>query len=236
MGRVAGRRRKCGKSCLKRRAGAKRLIAPALRGSYRGSVKTLLCASRNKLALLTLLAAASCSSYDQLIEKDQLCQQKWADLEANLQRRADLIPNLVATVKAAAAQEQNTLTKVAEARASATSIHLSVEDTQDPAKMAQFQAAQDQLKGALSRLLVVQEQYPDLKSNGNFKDLQVQLEATENRILRAREEYNRAVGEYNAELGKVRGKVIQRATGGTFKTRPYFAASAGSDVVPKVNF
>lgn len=179
---------------------------------------------------------ASCASYDKLIEKDQACQMKWADLEANLQRRADLIPNLVATVKAAAAQEQATLTKVAEARASATSIHLTAEDTQDPEKMAKFQAAQDQLKGALSRLLVVQEQYPDLKSNGNFRDLQVQLEATENRILRAREEYNRVVGEYNSELGKVKGKIIKRATGGTFMPRPYFAGSPGSDVAPKVNF
>ncbi len=185
---------------------------------------------------MVLWAAASCASYDQLIEKDQACQMKWADLEANLQRRADLIPNLVATVKAAAAQEQTTLTKIAEARASATSIHLTAEDTQDPAKMAAFQAAQDQLKGALSRLLVVQEQYPDLKSNGNFRDLQVQLEATENRILRAREEYNRVVGEYNSELGKVKGKIIKRATGGTFMPRPYFAASAGSEVAPKVNF
>ena len=182
------------------------------------------------------MVATSCANYDQLIAKDQLCQQKWADLEASLQRRADLIPNLVATVKAAAAQEQATLTKVAEARASATSLHLSVEDTQDPAKMAAFQAAQEQLKGALSRLLVVQEQYPDLKSNGNFRDLQVELEGTENRILRAREEYNRVVGEYNTELGKIRGKVVARVTGGTFKVRPYFAASPGAQAAPKVEF
>ena len=188
------------------------------------------------VSCFSVFAAASCASYDQLIEKDQLCQVKWADLEANLQRRADLIPNLVATVKAAAAQEQATLTKVIEARASATSIHLTAEDTQDPEKMKAFQAAQDQLKGALSRLLVVQEQYPDLKSNGNFRDLQVQLEATENRILRAREEYNRVVGEYNSEIGKVKGRIIKRATGGTFQIRPYFAASAGSDVAPKVTF
>jgi LemA protein len=183
-----------------------------------------------------LLVAAGCENYDALVAKDQVCQQKWADIEAQLQRRADLVPNLVATVKAAAAQEQTTLTKVAEARASATALHLSVEDTQDPAKLQQFQAAQDALKGALARLLVVQEQYPDLKTNSNFRDLQVQLEATENRILRAREEYNRVVGDYNTELGKIRGKVVQRATGGTFLQRPYFSSSPGAEAVPKVTF
>ena len=187
-------------------------------------------------AASVLLAGAGCENYDALIAKDQVCQQKWSDIEAQLQRRADLVPNLVATVKAAAAQEQTTLTKVAEARASATSIHLSVEDTQDPVKLQQFQAAQDALKGALSRLLVVQEAYPDLKTNANFRDLQVQLESTENRILRSREEYNGAVSDYNTELGKIRGKVVQRVTGGTFRPRPYFSASPGSEAAPKVTF
>ncbi len=183
-----------------------------------------------------VLSLAGCQKYDQLIEADQLCDQRWADMEAQLQRRYDLIPNLVNTVKGAAKQEQDTLTKVAEARASASSIKMSTEDLQDPEKMAAFQKAQGQLQGALSRLLVVQEQYPDLKSNGNFRDLQVQLEGTENRILRAREQYNVAVKDYNSELGKIRGALVKRATGGTFKPRVYFTGTAESKNAPEVKF
>lgn len=190
-------------------------------------------------ALLVLLAVSmvtGCQKYDVLIEKDQVAEQRWADLEAALQRRADLIPNLVNTVKAAAASEKEILSSVLEARAKATSIQLSGEDLQDPAKVAAFQQAQEQLSGALSRLLVVQEKYPELKSNENFRALQVQLEGTENRILRSREQYNAAVRDYNTELGKVGGSVVRRATGGTFKPREYFRASPASQTVPQVNF
>lgn len=183
-----------------------------------------------------LAAVPGCQSYDQLVDKDQTCEQKWADIEANLQRRADLVPNLVATVKASAKHEEETLAKVTEARASATSIKLSGEDFTDPEKMAAFQKAQDNLKGALSRLLVANEQYPDLKANAGFRDLQVQLEGTENRLLRAREQYNAAVKDYNTELGKIRGQAINKATGKPFKPRVYFAASAEAQAVPKVSF
>jgi len=195
---------------------------------------------RNVLVpLLVTLGVAllpGCQKYDVLIEKDQVCEQRWADLEAQLQRRSDLIPNLVNTVKAAAASEKEILTGVLEARAKASSIQLRGEDLQDPAKVAAFQKAQEGLTGALSRLLVVQEKYPDLKSNENFRGLQVQLEGTENRILRAREQYNAAVSDYNAELGKIGGAVVKRATGGTFKPRQYFRASPESQAAPKVNF
>ncbi|QSQ18985.1 LemA family protein [Pyxidicoccus parkwayensis] len=193
----------------------------------------------NTLVPVLLLAVAmttGCQKYDVLIEKDQVAEQRWADLEAALQRRADLIPNLVNTVKAAAASEKEILSSVVEARAKATSIQLSGEDLQDPAKVAAFQQAQDQLTGALSRLMVVQEKYPELKSNENFRALQVQLEGTENRILRAREQYNAAVRDYNTELGKVGGSVVRRATGGTFKPREYFRASAASQAAPQVSF
>lgn len=193
----------------------------------------------NTLVPVLLLAVAmttGCQKYDVLIEKDQVAEQRWADLEAALQRRADLIPNLVNTVKAAAASEKEILSSVVEARAKATSIQLSGEDLQDPAKVAAFQQAQDQLSGALSRLMVVQEKYPELKSNENFRALQVQLEGTENRILRSREQYNAAVRDYNTELGKVGGSVVRRATGGTFKPREYFRASASSQAAPQVNF
>ncbi len=179
---------------------------------------------------------AGCQNYDTLVQKDQVAQQKWADIEAQLQRRYDLVPNLVAVVKGSAKHEEDTLTKVTQARAEASSIKLSAEDLEDPAKMAAFQKAQDNLKGSLSRLLVTQEAYPDLKANAAFHDLQIQLEGTENRISRSREEYNAAVSDFNAELGKIKGAVVNKATGHPFKPRPYFAASAESQVAPKVTF
>ncbi|MFO0761973.1 MAG: LemA family protein [Byssovorax sp.] len=188
-------------------------------------------------ALLALVfAIPGCARYDKLIEADQIAAQKWADLEAQLQRRYDLVPNLVEVVKGSAKHEEQTLAKVAEARAQATSIKLDPDDLSDPEKMAAFQKAQDQLKGSLSRLLVVQEQYPDLKANASFHALQVQLEGTENRILRAREEYNQAAREYNAELMKVGGQVVNKLTGKPFKPRVYFTASAESQTAPKVTF
>ena len=188
------------------------------------------------VALAALVSLAGCQTYDKLIAADQACEQAWADVEAQLQRRYDLVPNLVATVKAAATHEEKTLTEVTEARSQAASIKLTSEDLQDPAKMAAFQKAQDNLKGALSRLMVVQEAYPELKAMGGFHDLQVQLEGTENRILRSREQYNQAVGTYNTELGKVGGSAVNKVTGKTFKPRIYFTAAAESQVAPKVTF
>ena len=196
--------------------------------------------TRRLLVLLSLLAVVlglpSCSKYDELVEKDSVCEQRWADVEAQLQRRYDLIPNLVATVKASAKHEETTLAQVTEARAQATAIKLTADDLTDPAKMAAFQKAQDQLKGALSRLLVIQEAYPDLKANQGFRDLQVQLEGTENRILRSREQYNAAVQEYNATLNKIGGSVVNKVTGKPFKPRVYFQASTEAQAAPKVSF
>lgn len=188
------------------------------------------------LGLVGLFFVPGCQNYDQLVEKDQICEQKWADYEAQLQRRYDLVPNLVNTVKASAKHEADTLAKVTEARASATSIKLSGDDFTDPEKMAAFQKAQDQLKGSLSRLLVANEAYPELKGNQAFRDLQVQLEGTENRILRSREEYNNAVRVYNTELKKIKGQVVNKATGKPFKERVYFTASSEAQAAPKVNF
>jgi LemA protein len=184
----------------------------------------------------TAFSASGCQKYDELIEKDQVCDQRWADMEAQLQRRYDLVPNLVSTVKASAKHEEDTLAAVTNARASATSIKLSADDLTDPAKMAAFQKAQEELKGSLSRLMMVQEKYPDLRANAAFHDLQVQLEGTENRILRSREQYNQAVREFNSELGKVGGSVVNKATGRPFKARVYFSASAESQAAPKVTF
>jgi LemA protein len=188
------------------------------------------------VALAAWALVAGCSSYDVLVTKDQTCQARWADVEAQLQRRADLVPNLVEVVRGAAKHEEQTLEQVTQARAAATAITLKSEDLEDPAKLAAFAQAQDDLRGALARLLVVQEAYPDLKANASFHDLQIQIEGTENRILRAREEYNAAVADYNAELGHVRGALINRATGRPFKPRAYFAASPQATVAPKVSF
>lgn len=189
------------------------------------------------LACSVLVALVSgCQRYDTLVEKNAVCDEKWANVEAQLQRRYDLIPNLVATVKGSAQHEEQTLKEVAEARAQATQIKLTADDLSDPEKMAAFQKAQDQLKGALSRLMMVQEQYPDLKANAAFHSLQVELEGTENRILRSREEYNAAARDYNAELSKVGGQVLNKVTGKTFKPRIYFSASSEAQAAPKVSF
>lgn len=183
-----------------------------------------------------LFALPGCQTYDALVEKDQVCEQRWADIDAQLQRRYDLIPNLVNVVKGSAKHEEATLKAVTEARAQATSIKLTADDLTDPAKMAAFQKAQDQLKGSLSRLMMVQETYPDLKANSAFHDLQVQLEGTENRVLRSREQYNVAVKEYNSELGKIRGSAVNKATGKPFKARVYFSAAVSAQAAPAVSF
>jgi LemA protein len=189
-------------------------------------------------ALLFALAFAGvgCSQYNTLIDKDQIAAQKWSDLDAALQRRYDLVPNLVATVKGSAQHEEQTLAKVTEARAAAGQLRLTADDLTDPQKVAAFQKAQQDLSGAISRLLVVNEQYPDLKANQAYHDLMVQLEGTENRILRAREEYNAAARDYNAELLRIGGQVVNKVTGQPFKPRVYFTASAEAQTAPKVSF
>jgi LemA protein len=201
----------------------------------RGAVRFLL-ATLAASWLLFLAFVPGCQNYDVLVQKDQVTQQKFADLQAQLQRRADLVPNLVATVKASAKHEEDTLEEVTKARAAATAIQVTPGDLDDPAKMKAFQDAQNNLGGALSKLLVVNEAYPDLKANAAYHDLQIELEGTENRILRAREEYNAAVGDFNTELGKIRGQVVNKITGKPFQPRTYFTASAGSQDAPKVSF
>ena len=188
-------------------------------------------------APLALVATTSgCQSYDVLVQKDQVTQQKFADLQAQLQRRADLVPNLVATVKGSAKHEEDTLKEVTEARASATGIQINPGDLDDAEKMKAFQDAQNKLSGALSKLLVVNEAYPDLKANTAYHDLQIQLEGTENRILRSREEYNAAVADFNAELGKILGQVVNKVTGKPFQPRTYFSAAPAALDAPKVQF
>jgi len=150
-------------------------------------------------SVLVLLTVASCG-YNTIPTLEEQAKARWADVQNNYQRRADLIPNLVATVQGYAKQEKDVLTAVVEARAKATQIKIDVSQLTDPAKLKQFQDAQNQLTGALGRLLAVSENYPDLKSNQNFLALQSQLEGTENRIAVARRDYIEAVRAYNTEL------------------------------------
>ncbi len=188
------------------------------------------------LVLLALALVMGCENYDKLVDLDATCDQKWGDVQTQLQRRYDLIPNLVSTVKGQANFEKDTLEKVTEARASATQVKLSGEDFSDPQKMADFNKAQSQLSGSLSRLLVASENYPELKSNQAFHDLRVELEGTENRINRARQDYNAAVKDYNSELGKIRGQAVNKVTGKPFKKREYFSADVDAKAAPKVSF
>jgi LemA protein len=197
----------------------------------------ILCTILAAFAVLTLaFATVGCQRYDVLVEKDQVAAEKWANLDAALQRRYDLVPNLVATVKGSAKHEEQTLAAVTEARAQVGRLKLTADDLTDPQKVAAFQKAQADLQGALSRLLVVQEQYPDLKANQAFHDLQVQLEGTENRILRSREEYNAAARDYNAQLLKIGGQIVNKVTGQPFKPRVYFTTTDAVQVAPKVSF
>lgn len=173
--------------------------------------------------------------YDTLVDKDEACTAAWGDYESNLQRRADLIPQLVATVKGSAAHESATLTAVTQARADASKIVLNPKagDFEDAKKFAEYQAAQNRVHTSFRQL---QEQYPELQANKAFANLQIQIEGTENRLLRSREQYNKAVKEFNTELRHVSGKVINPVTGHEFRPRVYFAAEESAKAVPKIDF
>lgn len=173
------------------------------------------------------------SGYNAMVEKQETVSAQWAQVENVYQRRADLIPNLVATVKGYAQHEQGTLTAVIEARAKATSVTIDPTDL-DPDDIAQFQAAQDQLSGALSRLLVSVEAYPELKANENFMALQAQLEGTENRITVERQKFNEKAMEYNQYIRKFPRNIIAGMF--DFEKVGYFKAQAGAETAPKVEF
>lgn len=168
---------------------------------------------------------------------DEQVKSAWSQVENQYQRRADLIPNLVETVKGFARQEQETLTAVIEARSRATSIQLSADDLDDPQKLQQFQQAQNQLTGALSRLMAVSERYPDLKSNQNFLALQSQLEGTENRIAVARRDFIAAVERYNTEIRTFPGRIWHSIMYSDMPIRENFEATAeNADQAPQVQF
>ncbi|MCM1020650.1 MAG: LemA family protein [Muribaculum sp.] len=184
------------------------------------------------IAVVCAIGLSSCN-YNSLVEKQQGVDQQWAEVENQYQRRADLIPNLVSTVKGYAAHEEGTFTKVTEARAKATQITINPDDLTEE-NLARFQAAQNELSGALKSLLAVTEAYPDLKANENFRDLQVQLEGTENRITTARGRYTEAVRDYNTAIKKFPTTIYAGWFG--FTPKPQFRADEGASQAPKVEF
>ncbi|PZU59356.1 MAG: hypothetical protein DI547_07100 [Sphingobium sp.] len=189
-------------------------------------------------ALFAAFAALSLSAcgINSVPTAEEEAKAKWADVQAQYQRRSNLIGNLVATVKGAAKQEQDTLVRVTEARAKATSIQVSADDLSDPAKVAQFQQAQGALSQSLGRLLANVEAYPDLKSNQNFLDLQSQLEGTENRIAVAIRDYNEAVRAYNTRIRTFPDAIGAKLIHGAKPMTPYQATTPGAEEAPKVDF
>ncbi len=187
-----------------------------------------------KLAILTLsLPFLSGCGYNRLVEQDESIAQQWAQVENAYQRRADLIPNLVNTVKGAADFEKETLTGVIEARSKATSVNVDPSNL-TPEAIQNFQAVQDGLSSALSRLMVVVERYPELKANQNFLELQAQLEGTENRIAVERRKFNEAVGTYNTSVRRFPRNLIAKIFG--FDKKGYFEAESGAETAPEVQF
>lgn len=184
------------------------------------------------LAVLAMSPLTSCN-YNSLVEKQQNVDQAWAQVENQYQRRADLIPNLVNTVKGYSTHEEETLTKVVEARAKATSVTLKAEDLTEE-NLAKYQDAQNELSGALKSLLAVTEAYPDLKANQNFLNLQAQLEGTENRISTERMRYTEAVRDFNTSIKKFPTLIYAGWFG--FKEKPQFKAEAGAEKAPEVKF
>lgn len=185
-------------------------------------------------ALMTLFLVSGCG-YNSLQTKEEGVFKAWADIESNLQRRADLIPNLVETVKGYASHEQETLTAVITARSKATAVQITPKDLGNPAAMQQLQEAQGNLTSALSKLMVVVERYPDLKANQNFLDLQNQLEGTENRINVARQRYNQAVEVFNASIRKFPESLTNNLLL-HLERKEYFKAAPQAQEAPKVKF
>lgn len=184
------------------------------------------------LGLMVAFSLSSCG-YNSMVEKREAVNGAWGNVESAYQRRADLVPNLVNTVKGVAEFEQTTLTQVIEARSKATSIQLNADELTEE-NLAKFQQAQEGLGGSLSRLLVAVEQYPELKATQNFQELQAQLEGTENRINTERNRFNDAVKDYNAYIAKFPQVFVARMFG--FTPKAYFKAAAGSEKAPEVKF
>jgi LemA protein len=186
------------------------------------------------LGLVALAVIFGIVSYNRFVSQRQLIKDSWANIDTELRRRYDLIPNLVETVRGFAAQERAVLEEVTRARATVAGMQVTPELVRDPEALRKFQEAQVQLGGALGRLLAVVERYPELKSNQNFLALQSQLEGTENRIAVERRRYNEAVREYNTAVQRFPASVVASLRG--FPERPYFEAPPGSEAPPAIKF
>ncbi len=190
------------------------------------------------VVVVLILVGTVIGSYNSLVSLDQKTMSQWGQVENVYQRRADLVPNLVETVKGAAAFEKDTFTAVTEARAKVGQVTLGggMNPTTNPEAFAKFQQAQDGLSSALSRLMVVVEKYPDLKATQNFRDLQVQLESTENRITVERMRFNEAAQAFNTKRMSFPTVIIANFFGDRFREKSYFKAQAGAETAPKVQF
>jgi LemA protein len=199
--------------------------------------KSLLIVVGVVVAALLLCGGCSVSTYNSLVGLDQRVQAQWAQVENVYQRRLELVPNLVETVKGAAKFERDTLTAVVEARSKATQVTPAAGSApNDPAALERFQSAQDQLGSALSRLLVVVERYPELKATQNFRDLQAQLEGTENRIAVERMRYNEAARDFNTTRQNFPTVLFAGLFGSRFREKAYFTATPGAERAPTVKF
>lgn len=183
--------------------------------------------------VILILAVGTLTTYNSLVAKDEAVATAWSNIQSQYQRRSDLIPNLVSTVKGYAKHESSTLEGVVNARAKATQITVDA-DNLTPEKLKQFQAAQGELSQALGRLLAVSENYPDLKANENFSELQAQLEGTENRINESRKQYNEIVKDYNIKVRRFPSNIVASMFG--FDKKMAFEAEAGAEKAPKVEF
>ena len=185
------------------------------------------------VALVAIIALWAMSAYNKLVVAEESVTTEWANVESQYQRRADLIPNLVSTVKGYAAHEQETLDAVVSARAKATQMTVDAKDL-TPEKLQEYQAAQGEVGATLGRLLMITENYPDLKANQNFMALQEQLEGTENRIQVARQKFNLTAKTYNTSIRRFPTNILAGMFG--FESKAYFEAEAGADKAPKVEF
>lgn len=185
------------------------------------------------MAVIAIFSLTSCSTYNGMVTKEEAVKSAWSNVETQYQRRADLIPNLVSTVKGYASHEESTLTAVVDARSKATSVNISMDEL-TPEKLAEYQKAQSAVTSALGRLIAVSENYPELKANQNFLELQAQLEGTENRITVARKGFNDATNDYNVTVRKFPANIIAMIFG--FDQKPYFEADASASQAPKVEF
>lgn len=185
------------------------------------------------VAILVIVVLWGISGYNGMVTMDEGVQNKWADVQTQYQRRADLIPNLVSTVKGYATHEKSTLEEVVKARSQASQVKVDADDL-TPEKLAQFQKSQGDLSSALGRLMVVVEKYPELKANENFQELQSQLEGTENRITVARRDFNEAAKEYNVSIRRFPKSMLAGIFG--FEKKAYFEADKAAEKAPEVKF